>query len=211
MHHSPERLAPLHTHNIPCCVLICGISSITSGLLGFNSNCKYSLTPEDIIQPHKWMQKTHTNMGNALHFRSTTENESEAYMNHHPCFRRNAAESWKSPPPSLYQAASYRTTFHFFQNIATRTKICLLKEQGSSILTVTGFSLLQSLCQHWGSRGSFMEEAGPHCASFTHSSISSPESIQAWGTPMRVSQPQGPTCGSSSFIHPAPWTVPSVS
>ena len=102
-------------------------------------------------------------------------------------------------------------TFHFFQNIATRTKICLHKEQGSSILTVAGFSLLQSLCQHWGSRGSFMEEVGPHCASFSHSSISSPESIQVWGIPTRVSQPQGPTCDSSSFIHPTPWTVPSAS
>ena len=122
LHHSSRRLAPLHTHNIPCCVLICGISSITSSLLEFNSNCKYSLTPEDIIQPHKGTWKTHTNVGNALHFRSTTEDESEACMNHHPCFTRNAAESWKSPPPSLYQAASYRTHIPLLPEYSNKDK-----------------------------------------------------------------------------------------
>ena len=166
-----------------------------------------SLTTEHVVQPHKGTLKIHTKSGYALHFRSTTENDSEACKKHHPCFTtRNAERPLRAGSPHFLpytKQPPVEPTCHFFQNSGTQTKICLHKEQMSCILMVTGFSALPSFCQP---QGSFMEEVGPHCVSCTHWRLSSTESLQAQGTPVQV----GPTRSSAAFLHPAPWTVPRV-
>lgn len=131
--------------------------------LGSAPSTHNSLTTEPVVQPHKGTLKIHTKSGYALHFRSATENDSEAGKKHHPCFTtRNAERPPRAASPRFLPYAKQppvEPTCHFFQNLGTQTKICLHKEQASCILMVTGFSLLPSFCQP---QGSLMEEVGPH-------------------------------------------------